>query len=62
MQDYGKNACIAKNSNSNVFTPGIIDEVRISNMARTQEWISTEYNNQNDPFSFLSFGLEESSP
>jgi len=41
---------------------GVIDEFRCSNIARSPEWISTEYNNQNDPFSFLSFGLEESAP
>jgi hypothetical protein len=62
IQDYGKNVFIAKFSNWNIFTPGTIDEVRISNIARTQEWISTGYNNQNDPLSFVSFGSEESPP
>lgn len=62
MQDYGKNVYIAKFSNWNYFTPGTIDEIRISNIARTSEWITTEYNNQNDPSSFLSFGPEESNP
>jgi hypothetical protein len=38
-----------------------IDEVRISNIARTSDWIYTEFNNQNDPSSFLSFGPEETS-
>ena len=38
---------------------GTIDEIRISSIARSSRWISTEYNNQNDPSSFLSFGLEE---
>jgi hypothetical protein len=41
---------------------GKIDEFRTSNMERNQSWISTEFNNQNDPLSFLSFGLEESAP
>jgi len=62
MQNYGKNVYIAKNSNWDSFTPGTIDEIRISNIARTQEWISTEFNNQNDPLDFLSFGPEESHP
>ena len=62
IQDYGKNVYIGKYNNLNSFTPGSIDELRISNVARTQEWISTEYNNQNNPLSFLSFGPEESSP
>ena len=38
---------------------GIIDEVRISNIARSVEWIETEYNNQNSPETFLAFGAEE---
>ena len=40
-------------------TDGIIDEVRISNIGRSSNWISTEYNNQNNPSDFLSFGLEK---
>ena len=41
---------------------GFIDEIRISKICRSSSWISTEYNNQNDPFNFLSFGPEESPP
>jgi hypothetical protein len=41
---------------------GVLDEVRISDIVRTQDWIATEYNNQNEPSSFLSYGPEESSP
>ncbi len=41
---------------------GILDEVRISKIIRSAEWISTQYNNQNDPSSFLSFGPEETGP
>ncbi|MFX1391920.1 MAG: DUF2341 domain-containing protein, partial [Promethearchaeota archaeon] len=33
---------------------GSIDEVRISNIARSAEWISTCYENQNDPDNFYS--------
>ena len=33
---------------------GRIDEVRVSNMARSAAWIETSYNNQNDPLSFYS--------
>jgi MSHA biogenesis protein MshQ len=32
---------------------GIIDEVRISDVARSAEWIQTSYTNQNDPESFI---------
>ena len=31
---------------------GLIDEVRISNVVRSSDWIATEYNNQNSPSSF----------
>ncbi|WP_020402056.1 DUF2341 domain-containing protein [Gracilimonas tropica] len=33
---------------------GSIDEVRISNVARSADWIATEYNNQNTPATFIS--------
>ncbi len=39
---------------------GIIDEARVSNIARSDGWIITEYNNQYDPNSFYSVGLEQS--
>ncbi|UCE95597.1 MAG: hypothetical protein JSV51_07725, partial [Candidatus Bathyarchaeota archaeon] len=39
--------------------PGIIDEVRVSNMSRSPCWISTEYNNQHNPSTFYTVGLEE---
>jgi hypothetical protein len=35
---------------------GSIDEVRISNIARSADWISTEYNNQNSSSVFYSVG------
>jgi flagellin-like protein len=38
---------------------GILDEVRISNAARSGNWISTEYNNMNNPTSFIDVGTEE---
>jgi len=41
---------------------GIIDEIRISNIARSSTWIETSYNTMNDPSSFMSFGPEESNP
>ncbi len=33
---------------------GAIDEVRVSNNARSADWIQTEYNNQNNPSAFYS--------
>ena len=38
---------------------GIIDEVRISNIARSQTWILTEYRNQYSPSTFYSVGSEQ---
>lgn len=37
---------------------GTIDEVRLSDDARSAEWIETEYNNQSDPSSFITLGEE----
>ena len=39
---------------------GLIDEVRISNTARSAAWITTEYNNQGTPSSFVTVGGQES--
>jgi len=41
---------------------GLADEIRISNNARNSAWISTSYNNQNDPLGFVSIGPEEPAP
>jgi len=38
---------------------GTIDEVRFSKIARSAGWISTEYQNQNDPADFLFIGPEQ---
>jgi hypothetical protein len=38
---------------------GKLDEFRISKVARSAGWISTEYNNQNSPSTFLSVGLQQ---
>ena len=43
---------------------GSIDEVRISNVVRSTDWIKTEYNNQSAPLSFIDVGslLSQSTP
>jgi len=41
---------------------GIIDEVRISDVARDASWIKTCYNNLNDPSSFITVGAQQGSP
>jgi hypothetical protein len=38
---------------------GYLDEVRLSNSARSAGWIATEYNNQYAPSSFYTEGAEE---
>ena len=44
------------------FSKASLDEVRISNTARSAGWISTEYANQNSPGTFYSLGNPESQP
>jgi hypothetical protein len=39
---------------------GDIDEARISNTARSADWIATEYNNQSAPGNFYAVGAEQS--
>ena len=41
------------------FVSGIMDEVRISDIARSPDWIQTEFNNQNSPSAFYTVGPEE---
>jgi len=44
-----------------LYSDGIIDEVRYSSVARSADWITTCYNNQNDTSTFYSVGSEEES-
>ncbi|RKX40932.1 MAG: hypothetical protein DRP23_01915, partial [Thermotogae bacterium] len=46
------------NGPASMFVDGVIDEVRVSYTNRSAAWISTCYNNQNDPVSFVSIGHE----
>jgi hypothetical protein len=36
-----------------------LDEIRVMNIPIDPDWVATEYNNQNDPASFMSIGNEE---
>jgi len=38
---------------------GVIDEVRLSNIRRSDSWIAACYNNQNNPNAFYNVGTEE---
>jgi len=44
---------------ANYFFSGGIDEVRISNIARSADWITTSYRNQNSPGTYLTFNNQE---
>ncbi|MFC1981115.1 DUF2341 domain-containing protein [Chloroflexota bacterium] len=44
---------------STSFFKGLIDEVRISDKARSSDFISTSYNNQGSPSTFYSLGAEQ---
>jgi hypothetical protein len=41
---------------------GAIDEVRVSDNELSADWIETEFNNQNSPSTFLTFGTEQQGP
>ena len=41
---------------------GRLDEIRISNIPRSAEWIATSYNNQDSPASFIDVAAEEDRP
>ncbi|HVC10910.1 MAG TPA: DUF2341 domain-containing protein [Burkholderiales bacterium] len=38
---------------------GLMDETRVSNVARSAAWIQTDYNSQNSPSTFLSVGAQQ---
>jgi len=40
------------------FFDGILDEIRLTQSLRSADWIEAEYNNQNDPSTYLSVGSE----
>jgi RHS repeat-associated protein len=57
--DYGtsKAVVVGKDSiysNASDAWNGRLDELRVSNVARSADWVATEYNNQNSPQTFVS--------
>lgn len=46
-------------ASANTGVTGKIDEFRFSNIVRTADWITTEYNNQSAPSSFYALGAEQ---
>ena len=51
---------IGSRDSGGVLFKGSIDETRVSSIARSADWIKTEYNNQNSPSTFYSSASEES--
>jgi hypothetical protein len=49
-----------QNDASGRYWNGTIDEARVASTARSADWITTEYNNQNAPGSFYTVGTEVS--
>jgi hypothetical protein len=51
----------SEDDGSDMFLKGILDELRISNVNRSTDWINASFNNQNDTSTFFYVGNEESS-
>jgi hypothetical protein len=54
MGTYTSNSAL-----SGVYFTGSLDEMHVSNVARSADWIATEYNNENNPATFMGAGSEE---
>ena len=50
---------MGRDDNGGDYLTGSIDDVRVSNVARTSDWIKTEYANQSAPATFESIAGEE---
>jgi hypothetical protein len=57
--DTGSDDVILGKRYNSRYYEGDFDELRISNIARSNEYITTTYNNQNSPSTFYSVGSEE---
>jgi hypothetical protein len=52
------NLRLGSNANNTEYWVGYLDELRVSDTARSVAWIATEYNNQDRPSTFYSLGTE----
>lgn len=59
---YSSNDALIGGIGQGLFMNGELDEVRVSSVARSQDWIETEFNNQNAPDSFYLISSEEDLP
>ena len=46
-------------NNGSGYFPGSVDEVRVSTIARSSDWIATEYKNESSPTTFVSVSSEQ---
>jgi hypothetical protein len=60
--DPDHNIFIGQAGGDTEYFNGVIDEVRVSDIARSADWIQTEYNNENSPSTFYSLASEEPVP
>jgi Concanavalin A-like lectin/glucanases superfamily/Divergent InlB B-repeat domain len=61
IADGGRNARIGSRDDLFTMFKGALDEIRVSNTARSADWIATEYNNQNAPLTFYTLACESGS-
>ena len=55
----GSEAGAYNGTRNELYYDGEMDEVRFGDFHLSSDWIKTEYNNQNDPSTFMTFGPEE---
>ncbi len=53
---------IGSKSDKTSYAAGTLDEIRLSNIARSATWITTEYNNQNSPSTFYALATATMNP
>jgi len=62
IADSGTSARIGSRADSVTMFKGSMDEVQISNVARSASWLLTQYNNQSSPGTFYTMGGETAAP
>ncbi len=61
-QNSAVQATIGDNPVDDRYFDGVLDEVRLSRVARTPAWLATQHLNQRAPASFYTVGWEEQGP
>lgn len=60
LQDFDGPFVIGANGGYGENFKGTMDEVRVTKTNRSTDWMTTEYNNQLDPYGFITVGSSES--